>query len=57
MRVGDSDFSLPHARVMQISSPFTFITEHKFTIFIHLSNDAVAGYLPVFFPPVKEEHP
>ena len=57
MRVGHSDFSLPHARVMQISSPFTFITEHKFTIFIHLSNDAIVGYLPIFFPPVKEEHP
>ena len=27
--VGDSDFSLSHARVMQINSSFTFITEHK----------------------------
>ena len=29
IRVGDSDFSLSHARVMQINSPFTFTTEHK----------------------------
>ena len=27
--VGDSDFTLSHARVTSINSPFAFITEHK----------------------------
>ena len=41
--VGDSDFSLSHARVMEINPPFTYINEHK--IHMHLYSLITVSYL------------